>query len=339
MPLDKLNKGYLVQVSIPDSCTIDLPNLTQLAQNTGFPPEFLPRPKSPKNAFELAFNIVLGKKGMTVTPRMDVRKQKVAEFGVEPFARVQHQVSSAAAPILRRTLVEVQIVPFASRDDGQDTSKTKYLNLVKVAALEFDTETEQRTATYFADPKSWLDKGTVQMVVDEIKRKQLQIQDACVASDIRTGVRDFLISKNRIQLVHGGASYYIPDKAGMEQELENMREYVRGLGRFCGGDKPVAFVFQVAPWDSQAIEDVKQASINDLSDRLLQLKREVRGMKPPAPDADKKEFKQYDKAKSRLLGQLLEVNQAIEAVKTSLSDGLEVIDYIYDSCKSAITNL
>ncbi len=339
MPLDKLNKGYLVQVSIPDSCTIDLPDLTQLAQNTGFPLDFLPRPKSARNAFEVAFNNVLGKKGMIVAPRLDVRKQKVAEFGVEPYARIKHEVSSGAAPILRRTLVEVQITPFASKDDGKDESKAKYLGVVKVAALEFDTETETRSAVYFGDPKSWLDKATIQNVVDQIKREQEKIQDACVASDIRTGVRDFLISKNRIQLVHGGASYYIPEKAGMEQELENMREYVRGLGMFCGKDKPVAFVFQVAPWDSQAIEDVKQASINDLSDRLLILKKEVRGMKPPAPDADKKEFKQYDKAKRRLLGQLLEVNQAIEAVKLSLADGLEVIDWVYDSCKLAITNL
>lgn len=339
MPLDKLNKGYLVQVSIPDSCTIDLTDLTQLAQSTGFPPEFLPRPKSARNAFELAFNNVLGKKGMIVAPRLDVRKQQVAEFGVEPYARVKHEVSSAAAPVLRRTLVEVQITPFASKDDGKDETKRKYLNLVKVAALEFDTETETRSAVYFGDPKSWLDKATIQNVVDQIKREQEKIQDACVASDIRTGVRDFLISKNRIQLVHGGASYYIPDKAGMEQELSNMRDYVRGLGMFCGGEKPVAFVFQVAPWDDQAVADIKQASINDLSDRLLQLKKEVRGMKLPAPDADKKEIKQYDKAKSRLLGQLLEVNQAIEAVKLSLADSMDVISIVYDSCESAIKKL
>jgi len=332
MALDRLvRRGFLVQMSIPDKVAPTLDQITDLAKNTGFPPEFLPKAKSKRNAFELSFNDVLGKKGMLVDVRMDVRKQKVDQYGVEPFARIKHEVSSAAAPILRRTLVEVHYVPFARADDGTGDSKAKYLDLCKVAAVEFDTNTNQRFVTYLAAPASWVDRQAVENVVYELKNYQDKITAACIASDIRAGLRDFLISRNRIQLVKS-ASYYIPEKDGVAQELSNMRDFVRGLGSFCS-ENPVAYVFQIAPWDDQAIADIKQASINDLSERMFALKREIKGLKKPADDESKKK---YDKQLHRLSKELFEVKEVMNTVKSSLNEDMSVLEMVYATCEAAI---
>ena len=328
--LDKLGHGWLSLVSIPDGCNPTIDELLQLAQQVGFAEKYIPKAKSARNAWEIATN--LGKKGVKVPVLDAVRLQILGEYGIEPVVRIKHENISRKAPILRRSLQEVRYVPFSRDDNG--LGKEKYLQVENVATLEFDTKTHARQGYFSPAAHSWINFQVVQDLVDRLKAHQTELENNCSSNDIRAGIRDFLVDCHKISLIGGYATYYIPEQPLMYDQLIAMRNYVRGLALLTPGEKPLAYVFQVAADDPQAVKDVKQASCDEVAARLLALQREAVEFTKSYAD---KTGERRDKQAARLMSELFEIKSLINLLKESLQDDLGMLADLYAPCLNAVT--
>jgi len=328
--LDDFGCGYMVFLTIPEKVTPAIANLEALAARVGFPLSHVPKAKSPRNAWETVTN--LGKKGVKVAVNEAKQSDVWFEYNVMPSARIKHEIVSARQPILRRSLQEVRYIPFAQNDGG--FGKEKYLGISKSAMLEFDCATNTQSYYFFDQSKSWVDRDELENLIQNLFAKVQNLIGNCTADDIRLGVREFLEGCHRVSLTNG-AAYYIPEQPCMYDQLKAMREYVRGLQTLVPTETPTAYVLRIGANDSQVQADIAEASVQDVQERLLALRRAANEL----AKAEVKDDKSYEKQAARLMNDLLSVKELVSLLKSSLKEDLEVLDMLYQPAYNAVVNV
>lgn len=326
--MDKIQRGYLVSFSVGDGIVGTYDNMVQLAATSKLPDIYLPKQRSARMAWEKATS--LPRRGVNIAVSDKKISQIKKSHDVIPYVRIESKVISDKAPILRKSLLRLGIIPFADDDGGDNKKKEKCLAVDQVGMLEFVVSTSNASAFYYPDKGDWVDKDAIQKLVDQIKANQEALQNHIVGEDIRLKIRQFLADCNRVPLVKSYSGYYIPESEGVYERLLAMRAFIQGLEQF-SDESPQAYVFKIYGEDDIAQSDLIKASVSELQSRLFALRDEVQEHveNPPLAKPNTAKIK-------RFYQQMTEIKESAELLKKNLGNKMTVLDALFDSVAEAV---
>ena len=277
--------GFLNLWRIPQ-LSVSYETLVQIANDAGFPLDYVPQPKKKRGAWEEATN--LGAGGLKVNPPAYMVEQVERQYGVKPTVKLHTEVISKAAPVLIRHIVRTVTIP-TNRDNGDKrVLANTQLDSRTVCIMQFDctTETAISTGKELGDDRGFVN-GNLQQIVQELHNRVDLAMNYADEDGVRNGVRDFLLSRGAI-LTNSGGAYFVPvDEANrITGELKSLKVYLEGLAEYVTGqkdgkqDRPSLWVIPVSD-DPQNLDlfdlrlDIATEASNNFATRINKLMGEL----------------------------------------------------------------
>lgn len=349
-------KSFMLTFSVPN---IEIPyqELEAIAAQEGFDPDFVPKPKDMKNAWERATNLGAGIK---LDPPAALAAQVKAEYGVEPKLRLTHRVVNGRAyddqnnpQLLERIIVREVVIP--AQDDKTKGKKAQDIVLEKfdpavVGRLQFDCEankmywtssTSQDDSERMTDQAGWVN-GNLDNEIDKIVNKVKAQFTNADGQDMREWIRKWLNHKHA-ELKGSGGAYLLPASEQNGRDITAFQAYLLAIQPYVkkAGQSITCDIFPIYDFGDEDIfanrllDDTMTVVINGLCDKLKDLEQNViKTLSKKAPDGETPA-----KVKSRYLATFTDIEQACNDWESGLKVKLNEVQTRIESTFEHIRSL
>lgn len=350
-------KSFMLAYSIPN-VRVSFDTLEEIAAQAGLDPDFVPRPKSMKNAWERATNLGAGIK---LDPPPSLAAKVETEYGVKPKLRLTHRVVNGRAydkegnpQLLERLIIREVVIPAKDEKTKGHTAKDIVLEKFKpqvVARLQFDCElnkmyyTTSRSADItnrLDDNEGWVNGNLdqeVEKIVDEVKAQFVNAD----GQDIREWARKWMDAKHA-QLKGSGGAYLLPANEQNGRDLTSFQDYLLALQSYrlkADGPSVNCDIYPIYDFDNddvftnRLLSDAMTVVINSLCNQLKDLEGNVIKTLKKRPD----DGETPAKIKARYTATFTEIEQACNEWESSLKVKLNEVQTRIESTFEHIRSL
>lgn len=314
-------KGYILICTLP-SLAIPYTTAIKVAQETGFPTQYIPEPRPVKDAYERATTKVLkGAQGIRFPMPEDVVAAGKAEFGVEPYGRIKLAIVGRRTDAMKnelpiRHIAGEVVIPRAKgiTADKQRTERT-------LATLTL--EGNQIQVSYLQEN---LQKGfpfeKVEGVVQEILAVYDEYKGGAIDHDqIRAQVRRWMYDRFGVLNLSKASVYTIfATDSDTHTQIQALCNFINACAPYCDGDMEAqASVFPIADDEEgrRAFFDLRRPAADMVGKELTELEATLERLEEKGDKRDRRFENSCDTASRQLDHALSAVRVYQESLETA----------------------